>query len=154
MIRSSEFWGGLFWLALGSFVIWAGRDLGLGRLNEPGSGFLLFWLGLLMAVLAGIVLLSAFREPGASIASLWHETRWGKVAFVVGLLLAYGFAFEAVGFIPCTLVLLLVLMLFVDPIPWWQALLVAFGSVFGVWYVVTRTLLIQMPTGILSPWLG
>jgi cytochrome bd-type quinol oxidase subunit 2 len=36
MIRNSELWGGLFWLAIGGFVIWAGRDMGLGRLHEPG----------------------------------------------------------------------------------------------------------------------
>jgi putative tricarboxylic transport membrane protein len=154
MVRSSEFWGGLFWLAIGTFIIWSGRDLGLGRLNEPGPGFILFWIGCLMVALAGVVLLAAFREPGSDLAHLWTGTRWGKVAFVVTLLLAYGAAFEPIGFVPCTLALLLILMLFVDPVPWWQALLVAFGAVFTVWYVITRTLKIQLPAGVLAPWLG
>ena len=41
---------------------------------------------------------------------------------MIGLLLVYGVGFEAIGFIPCTLALLLVLMWFVDPVDWWLAL--------------------------------
>ena len=52
MIRNSELWGGLFWLAIGAFVIWAGRDMGLGRLNEPGSGFAFYWIGILVSAFA------------------------------------------------------------------------------------------------------
>ncbi len=154
MIRSSEFWGGLFWLAVGAFVVWAGRDLGLGKINDPGSGFALFWIGVLMLALAASVLVGSLREPGASLASLWSGTRWGRVMLVVALLVAYGFAFEPIGFIPCTLVLLLVLMLFVDPVPWWQALLISSCGVVGVWAAFTKALKIQLPAGVLAPWLG
>ena len=38
MIRNSELLGGLFWLAVGAFIIWAGRDMGLGSLHEPRRG--------------------------------------------------------------------------------------------------------------------
>ena len=154
MIRSSEFWSGLFWLAIGAFVARAGWKLDLGRLNDPGSGFALFWIGLLIVVLSGSVLLAALREPGPTLGDLWEGTRWGKVLLVVALLVAYGFAFEPVGFIPCTLVLLLALMLFVDPVRWWQALAISGFAVFGVWYAITKGLKIQLPSGILAPWLG
>ncbi len=154
MIRSSEFWGGLFWLAVGAFVVWAGRDLGLGKINDPGSGFALFWIGVLMLMLSSSVLVASLREPGATLASLWTGTRWAKVLLIVALLVAYGFAFDAIGFIPCTLVLLLILMLFVDPVPWWQAIPISFGAVFGVWATFTKALKIQLPAGVLAPWLG
>jgi putative tricarboxylic transport membrane protein len=154
MVKSTEFWGGLFWLALGVFVIWAGRDLGLGQINDPGSGFALFWVGLLTTGLAGSVLLSAFREPGAELAALWSGTRWAKVLAVVVLLVAYGLLFERVGFIVCSVVLLLVLMMFIDPVDprfaWPIALLVPVG----IWWSVTKGLKIQMPAGVLEPWLG
>ena len=43
-------------------------------------------------------------------------TRWPKVLLIVALLLVYGAGFQALGFIPCTLALLLVLMWFIDPV--------------------------------------
>ena len=71
-------------------------------------------------------------------------------ALVVGLLLVYGVVFEPVGFIPCTLALLLILMWFVDPVRWWLAIIIAFAATFGVWAALTKWLKIQLPSGILN----
>lgn len=154
MIRNSELWGGLFWLAVGAFVIWAGRDMGLGRLNEPGSGFAFYWIGILMCGLALAVIGQAFVSGGPTLSSLWAGTRWGKVLVVVGLLLVYGVGFETIGFIPCTLGLLLVLMWFVDPVDWWLAVIVAVVATFGVWAALTKWLKIQLPAGLLAGIVG
>jgi len=89
VIRNSELWGGLFWLAIGAFVIWAGRDLGLGRLHEPGPGFAFYWIGILMCALALVVVGQALLWRGPPLASLWAGTRWGKVLVVIALLLIY-----------------------------------------------------------------
>ena len=154
MIRNSELWGGLFWLAFGAFVTWAGRDIGLGRLSEPGPGFVLFWIGILMCALALGVIGQAVVRGGPTVASLWAGTRWGKVLVVVGLLLIYGVGFETIGFIPCTLALLLVLMWFVDPVDWWLAVIVAVVATFGVWAALTKWLKIQLPAGVLAGIVG
>ena len=150
VIRNSELWGGLFWLAIGAFVIWAGYDMGLGRLNEPGSGFAFYWIGILMSALALIIVGQALVSGGPPLSSLWAGTRWGKVALVVGLLLVYGVGFQTIGFIPCTLALLLVLMWFVDPVKWWVAIIIAVIATFGVWAALTKWLKIQLPAGILN----
>ena len=154
MIRNSELWGGLFWLAIGAFVIWAGRDMGLGRLHQPGPGFAFYWIGILMSALALAVIGQAFVSGGPTLSSLWAGTRWGKVLVVVGLLLIYGVGFETIGFIPCTLALLLVLMWFVDPVDWWLAVIVAVVATFGVWAALTKWLKIQLPAGVLAGVLG
>jgi putative tricarboxylic transport membrane protein len=154
MVRNSDMWGGLFWYALGVAVAWSGYDLGLGALHEPGTGFALFWIGLLMAVLASTVVISAVINGGADISTIWAETRWKKVVTVVAVLLIYGFFFEAIGFIPASLALLLYLMFFIDPVDWRLALVVSFGTVFGIWWAMTKALKIQLPAGILAGWLG
>jgi putative tricarboxylic transport membrane protein len=150
MIRNSEFWGGLFWLAIGAFVIWVGRDLGLGRLQEPGPGFAFYWIGIAMCALALAILGPALVSRGPSLASLWRGTRWGKVMVVIALLLAYSVLFETIGFFACTLALLLVLMWFVDPVDWWVAIIVAVLATFGVWAALTKWLKIQLPAGVLA----
>ena len=154
MIRNSELWGGLFWLGIGAFVISAGRDMGLGRLNEPGSGFAFYWIGILMCALALGVIGQALVSGGPTLASLWAGTRWRKVLVVIVLLLVYGLGFEAIGFIPCTLALLLALMWFVDPVDWRLAIVVAVVATFGVWAALTKWLKIQLPTGLLAGILG
>lgn len=150
LVRNSEIWGGLFWLALGVFVMWQGSDMGLGRASEPGPGFAFFWIGLVICGLAAGVIGQAVLSGGPDVGSLWAGTRWGKVTVVVALLIAYAFAFQRIGFIPCTLALLLTIMLFVDPVRWWLAMLVAAVATFGVWAVLTKVLKIQLPAGILE----
>jgi putative tricarboxylic transport membrane protein len=154
VIRNSEFWGGLFWLAVGGYIIYAGRDIGLGGLHEPGAGFALYWVGILMCGLAASVIGQAVVSGGPTLASLWAGTRWAKVLAVVMLLLVYGGAFEPIGFIICTVALLLALMWFVDPVRWWVAIVVAVGSTFGVWLTMTKWLKIQLPSGVLAGYLG
>jgi putative tricarboxylic transport membrane protein len=152
MLAKAEIWAGLFWLAIGAYVAWAGRDLGLGTLHEPGSGFALFWIGLLMVALSLLVIAPAAVRPSPSLASLWDGVRWGRVLVVIGLLLAFGFGFERVGFIPGAIALLLVLMLFVDPVGWWKAVPVAILAPIVVWLAMTKWLRIQLPAGLLAGW--
>ena len=154
MIRNSELWGGLFWLAIGGYVIWAGHDVGLGRLNQPGPGLAFYWIGVLMSALSLGIIGQALLSGGPTLSSLWAGTRWGKVLVVVGLLLVYGVGFEAIGFIPCTLALLLVLMWFVDPVKWWLAPIIAVAATFGVWATMTKWLKIQLPAGVLAGIIG
>ena len=153
MFARAELWGGLFWLAIGAYVAWAGRDLGLGTLHEPGSGFALFWIGLLMVGLSLLVMAPALLTPSPALASLWADARWGRILIVIGLLVVFGFSFERVGFIPGAIVLLLVLMLFVDPVGIWKALAVATLAPIIVWIVMTKWLKIQLPAGLLDGWL-
>jgi putative tricarboxylic transport membrane protein len=150
----AELWGGLFWLAIGAYVAWAGYDLGLGTLHEPGSGFALFGIGLIMAALSLGVIGPSLVTPSASLSSLWTGTRWPRVLLVIALLLAFGFSFETIGFIPGTVVLLLALMLFVDPVGWPKAWGVAVIAPLVVWFVMTKGLKVQLPAGLLSGWLG
>ena len=153
-LANAELWGGIAWLALGLFVTWQGWTQGLGVLSEPGSGFAVFWCGVIMSGLSATIVATAMRQGGPPLKSLWSETRWQKVLLVMGLLLLFGFFFEQIGFIPSSLVLLLVLMRFIDPVPWWQAITVSFGAVLGVWFLLAKFLKIQLPAGVLAPLLG
>jgi putative tricarboxylic transport membrane protein len=154
LLRNAQLWGGIVWLAFGSFVAYQGYELGLGQAREPGSGFAIFWLGLLTAGFALSIIITAVQEDSEDLASLWRNTRWGKVLLIVLLLLVFCFLFEWIGFILCSLTLLLVLMRVVDPVPWTTALVTSIGATFGVWYTLSKLLLIQLPNGLLSPWLG
>lgn len=154
MLQRADLWGGLFWLVISVFVTWQGYQLGLGRLNDPGSGFALFWIGLFMAGFALAISAGSVLRDGAKLVELWAGTRWRRVLTVIAMLIVYGLVFESVGFVPATSVLLLSLMLFVDPVRWPLAIVISIGAPLAIWVVVTRWLKIQMPAGLLSSWIG
>jgi putative tricarboxylic transport membrane protein len=154
LVGNSEFWGGAFWLVLGAAVTWAGYDLDLGTLHAPGSGFLLFWLGLLMVGLSATVIGQALLRGAPTISSLWADTRWGKVLAVIIVLTAYAFFFEQIGFVAGAVAVALVLMLFIDPVRLTVAIPVTFLTVFGLWAALTKWLKIQLPAGVLAGWLS
>ncbi len=147
-LNNSELWGGLVGLALGIFVIWAGLKLKIGSINDPGSGFVLFYTGLLMCVFAFTIIVSAVTEGGPSVASLWAGTRWTKPLVVVGCLSAFAFLFEPLGFLLASIPLLLLLLRVIDPVRWTLAIPLAVLVPLGVWWVLKRALLIQLPSGI------
>jgi putative tricarboxylic transport membrane protein len=143
-----ELWAGLFWLGVSVFVVFAGRDLGTGTLAAPGSGFLLFWAGLAMCGLSLAIVVGALRHGGPDIASLWTGTRWPKILLTIASLALYAGLLDILGFLLATVPLMLVLLRGVDPVRWRTALPIAVLSTLGVWWVLKRLLLIQLPAGI------
>lgn len=148
MTLNAQALGGLVWLAVAAFLLWAGRDLGVGSVVDPGSGFLVFWGGGLIGLFGAAILLGAIREPGERLGDLWRGTRWGRVLTVLGALVVYGALLGTLGFVLATLPLLLLLLRGVDPVRWRLALPIAAGATLGIWWVVQRLLLIQLPKGV------
>ena len=52
-IDDSQLWSGLIGLALGAIVVWQGYEHDIGVVTEPGTGFVLFYVGWLIQFLLG-----------------------------------------------------------------------------------------------------
>lgn len=149
-MKNAELWGGLGWLAFSVFVVVAGRGLGVGAVNNPGSGFLLLWLGLLMCAFSASILVRTVLAGGPSLASLWQNTRWRKVLVIIASLCAFALLLDRLGFLLAAIPLMLVLLRAIDPVPWRIALPVGIGATLAVWWLLKRLLLIQLPAGVLG----
>jgi putative tricarboxylic transport membrane protein len=147
-LSNSELWGGLIGLALGAFVIWSGVRLKLGTINDPGSGYVLFYTGILMCVFASAIILAAITEGGPTLASRWENARWTKPALIIACLTAFSFALEPLGFLLSSIPLMLVLLRVIDPVRWPVAIPIAVLVPLGMWWVLKRLLLIQLPSGL------
>jgi putative tricarboxylic transport membrane protein len=147
-LNNSELWGGLIGLALGGFVIWSGLKLKLGTINDPGSGYVLFYTGILMCLFAASILYSAATEGGATFASRWKDTRWNKPLLIILCLIAFSFALDPLGFLLSSIPLMLLLLRVIDPVRWSLAIPIAILAPLGMWWVLKRLLLIQLPSGI------
>lgn len=149
-LNNSELWGSAIGLALGVFVIWSGVKLRIGVINDPGSGFVLFYTGILMCLFSITIMFSAVTEGGPTIGSLWAGTRWTKPLVVIGCLAAFALLFEKLGFLLASIPLLLLLLRVIDPVRWTVAIPLAILAPLGVWWVLKRALLIQLPSGIFN----
>lgn len=147
-LNNSELWGGLIGLALGGFVIWSGLKLKLGTINDPGSGYVLFYTGILMCVFAGSIIVSAVTEGGPTLASRWENARWSKPLLVIFCLIAFSFALEPLGFLLSSIPLMLLLLRLIDPVRWTLAVPIAVCVPLGMWWVLKKLLLIQLPSGL------
>ena len=147
-LNNSELWGGLIGLALGGFVIWSGLKLKLGTINDPGSGFVLFYTGTLMCLFAASIIIAAVTEGGPTFGSRWLDTRWTKPLLVIVCLIAFSFALNPLGFLLSSIPLMLLLLRAVDPVRWTLAIPVGLLVPLGAWWVLKHVLLIQLPSGV------
>jgi putative tricarboxylic transport membrane protein len=143
---------GSFWFLFCLFIIYQSYKLGLGSLYEPGPGFLFFWAGIVVAILALIVVLKSF---GAQPAEEVKEAPTGrrtvtKVILVLVSLFVYALLMEWLGFFIVTFLLFIFLLGVIEKKKWWFAILVSVAVTLFAYLVFETALQSQLPKGILE----
>ncbi|MGE0225577.1 MAG: tripartite tricarboxylate transporter TctB family protein [Acetobacteraceae bacterium] len=138
-------------LALAAYLAYEAMDLGLGEPSDPGSGYIQFWTACIMGVLGLIQLVQSMLPGGdkTSLGSVFAGLRWGKVLYVVGLLVAYAAVLQTLGFVLTTFILLLILFKTVEPQGWGVSLIGSAVTTLVAWAVFVAWLGTQMPSGTL-----
>ena len=133
-MKREDIGSSLFWLLLGAGVAYAGWDLGLGKLRDPGPGFMLFWVGLIMVGLSLAIGAGALRRaPGAAVA-LWA---------------GYAYALERLGFFLTTVLVLIFLFKAIEPQRWTVAVAGAVLTALAAYGLFSLWLGAQLPRGAL-----
>lgn len=150
VFNNSEFWAGAVGLALSLWIVWYGHSIGLGTINDPGSGYVLFYTGILMSLFSLGILVPAFREGGRPFRALFADVNWRKPLVIIVSLIIYAVVLETVGFLIATVPLMVLLLRAIDPVAWPRAIAIAVLAPVIVWWVLNYGLLIQLPSGILN----
>jgi putative tricarboxylic transport membrane protein len=138
-----------FWFALAGAVCYGAVLLGLGTAGEPGSGFILFWSGVILAALSLVVLADSIRETGEA----RHEPgsiSWPKVFLILAALVFYGLLLERLGFILTSFLLLSFLLGISEEAKWTTVLSVAIAAALASFALFDLWLQIRLPKGILG----
>ena len=118
--------------------------------NGPGPAFLPFWLGLVMAVLASLLLLGALRssDPGPQ----WLPNGEGlrRLGLVLGTTVVFVALLNVLGMLAGTVLFLLVLLRRLDRQPWPLSVAVALAVAGFIYLVFTYWLRVPMPVGVLG----
>jgi len=118
--------------------------------NGPGPAFLPFWLGVVMAGLAALLLSGAVRsrDPGAQWLPRGESLK--RLALVLSATIGLVALLNVVGMILGTALFLIVLMRFLDRNPWPLTLAVAVATAGVNFLVFTYWLRVPMPVSVLG----
>jgi hypothetical protein len=121
---------GVFWLVVSFIVIQQSLSMRLGTLRHPGPGLIPFILGITLAVLSLMLVLNASLRGTENANRVQLNVNWsslGKLGLIIGVLLAFAFTFQHLGFFFSSFWVLI--FLFRDPRKWWIPL---FGAALTV----------------------
>jgi putative tricarboxylic transport membrane protein len=147
-------WSSLVWCGMGIFICVGSLRLSLGELHHPGPGFLSFYAGLILGVLALVIHLQSRKAPSAHKRAepepIWRSGQRGwKMVMTVGALLAYAVLMNYLGFLISTFVFLAFLLRVIEPQRWSVALLGSLAASVAFYCVFEMGLKSQLPKGLI-----
>jgi putative tricarboxylic transport membrane protein len=108
----------------------------------------LFYTGILICLFAISIIVAALTEGGPTFGSRWENARWTKPVIIIACLIAFAFSLNTFGFLLSSIPLMVLLLRLVDPVRWQLTLPIALLVPLGMWWILKRLLLIQLPSGI------
>ncbi len=111
---------GFFWLCFSVLMIIQSYRLGLGKINQPGPGFLFFWVNIILGIMSLVVLFKAWagKKKEGPQPALFEGQRMSKIAFVLVALFVYVLFMEIVGFLPLTFLFFVFLLGIIEKKKW------------------------------------
>lgn len=116
--------------------------------SGPGSAFMPFWLGLVMAALALLLLVRGPRAADNLVD--WKPSREGakRVLAVLGVTVAFVVLMQVIGMIAGVALFLAVLMRYLERQPWWLTIVISVGAAALNWVVFAHWLHVPFPLGL------
>ena len=133
--------------AVGVAALYKASALPFGNVSEPGSGFFPILIGAALMLFGGV----SFFLPSAKPAEGQPAAPRGEwlVWMVIAALVAYALALSRVGFVPCTALIVLLLLRGVGAVPWRASLAIAVVAAVACYLLFTR-LGVPLPAGLLA----
>ena len=142
--------GAFFWIGISAVVCVDSFRTGIGAFRSPGSGFFPFWLGVILAILALIlVVVSRIKGEREKRTDLWRGTKWRDVIGVMILTLIYSLILKPLGYLITTVVFMAVLFYMGERKRIWAKIALAFIVVLASYVTFQHWLKVPLPKGIL-----
>ncbi len=143
--------GSIFFIAIGLFFVFYGRTLDIGSWNEPGPGFLPFWAGVTLAVMALFLLVGSLKRKDWPVMPPFFPLAdsWKRVLMAFASLVAYLFLLPHLGFTLTTFFFVAFLVRTIFPQSWLRTLIVAAATAIIARLLFINFLETQLPLGFL-----
>lgn len=117
-----DFWSGLMFIAIGVGFAWGATEYSFGSSARPGPGYFPFGLGLLLAVLGGMVLFKAMTIESADGDPI-GSFAWRPLIIILSSVALFGFLLPRLGMFICLPLLVIVSSLASDEFTWKGAII-------------------------------
>ena len=151
-MRNTDQSSSLFWLVIGIGIALCSLKYGFGTFHEPGPGFITFFAGTILTFLSLALFLSSFGKQGShgELRNLWAGLEFGKVLYVILLLVAYTLVLKSIGFLISTFFLLSLLFRVKGTYRLRTILFISFLVTVSSYVIFEIWLKAQLPKGILE----
>lgn len=139
-----DFWSGLMFVVVGIVFAWGSTEYSFGSSARPGPGYFPFGLGVLLAILGGMVLFKALTiesENGDPIGDI----AWKPLVVLVVAVIFFGIALPRLGMAITLPILIILSALAGDEFHWKDALLNAIILTVGSWIIFVWGLKLIIP---------
>jgi hypothetical protein len=146
-----DFWSGLLFIAAGIAFAWGATNYRFGSSAQPGPAYFPFGLGLLLALLGGVVLFKALtlEVEGGDRTGRWALRPW---LVIVGAAAGFGWLLPWLGLFTAMPILVAVSALAGDEFHWKGVLVNAAVLTLGCWAIFDLGLELDVP--LWPAWLG
>jgi putative tricarboxylic transport membrane protein len=143
----------IFFLALSLFVCGHAAQIGIGSLQQPGPGLMVFGSGAGVGLLALWLLVhsSLYKAGQHTVPAEESPLRKGPFLLLCASLFIYTLAASRLGFLIATFLFIIFVFRLVESEPWWRTLLKAVLITVGNYLLFVIWLGLSLPKGIL-PW--
>ena len=117
-----NFWSGLMFVVIGLSFAWGAMNYSFGSSANPGPGYFPFGLGLILAVLGGLVIFTALTietpdgDPVGAFA-------WRPLLIILAAVALFGFLLPRLGMVICLPFLVIASSLASDEFTWKAAVI-------------------------------
>jgi hypothetical protein len=139
-----DFWSGLMFIVFGTAFAWGSTGYSFGASARPGPGYFPFGLGVLMALLGGMVLFKALtiEVEGGDAIGPWA---WKPLLVVAASVFLFGWGVPHLGLFVALPLLVIGSALAGNDFRWRDALVNAAVLTFGSWVVFVWGLKLTIP---------
>jgi hypothetical protein len=147
-METHDRWTSLFWLAFSIFVCIESLQLGIGKVRNPGMGFLAFGSSVLLGMLSLTLFVQALlKKEEEKTKQLFAGTLWKRLLFVLIALLMYAGFMPGLGYLVSTFLLMTLLFWILERKKLGWGLILSFLSTLITYYVFSVWLKGQFPEG-------
>jgi hypothetical protein len=125
----------------------------MGTFHYPGPGFMPFWAGVILGMLAIIVIctsISSRTRGRVGIENLWTGKKWGNTFLVTLSLLIYALLLPWIGYLIATFAFMILMYSLMGRQRWWLQGIGALVTSVVTYLVFHSWLDVQLPKGILG----
>jgi putative tricarboxylic transport membrane protein len=144
---------GTIWFTLGVFILLESFQLGLGKLNSPGPGFLPMLTSVALALLSVLLFLEATMEKNTTREKgplSYRDINWNKIIQSILALTCYALLLERLGFLLSTFLLMTLLFKVAGTNKWPHIVLRSIISAILSYIIFGLLLHVQLPRGIIE----